>query len=283
MYIAFVVTCKGRLHHLKETLPLIVKQEPDEIVVVDYGCPDGTAAWVAVNFPRVKIVQFDSPSFNVSHARNLGAQAVQSMWLCFIDADIRIAPGWLEWLRKNMRPNTFYRSDNFKCDRDTTGTMVCPRSNFESVGGYDEAFSAWGGEDADMYLRLRQAGVIRCYFPGSFVSAIAHGNDLRVAFFEQKSIKNQSTINSCYKRIKSFIRCHCGAELPLDVRQSIYNQILSQANVTDKTLSTRIVITLSMQGLSSRGMSSEYVFTQRRKYLLFGKRTWVMPPPPPPR
>ena len=72
MYIAFVVTCKGRLHHLKETLPLIVKQEPDEIVVVDYGCPDGTAAWVAVNFPRVKIVQFDSPSFNVSHARNLG-------------------------------------------------------------------------------------------------------------------------------------------------------------------------------------------------------------------
>jgi glycosyltransferase involved in cell wall biosynthesis len=143
--IAFVVTCKGRLHHLKETLPLIVRQEPDEIVVVDYGCPDGTAAWVAVNFPRVKTVHFDSPSFNLAHARNLGAKASQSIWLCFIDADIKIAPGWLAWLRHNMRPNTFYRSDNFKCDRDTTGTMVCSRSNFEFVGGYDEVFTAWGG------------------------------------------------------------------------------------------------------------------------------------------
>jgi glycosyltransferase involved in cell wall biosynthesis len=141
--IAFVLTCKGRLHHLKETLPLIVRQEPDEIIVVDYGCPDGTAAWVAVNFPRVKIVQFDSQSFNISHARNLGAKAVQSVWLCFIDADIKIASGWLEWLRHNMRPKAFYRSDTFI--NGTTGTMVCLRSDFESVGGYDEVFTTYGG------------------------------------------------------------------------------------------------------------------------------------------
>jgi hypothetical protein len=133
-----------------------------------------------------------------------------------------------------------------------------------------------GGEDADMYLRLRQAGVIRRYFPGFFVSAIEHDNELRFAFYEQKSIKNQRKINKRYRRIKFLIRCYCGAELPLDVRQSIYNQIQSQTNFTDKTLSNRITLTLSTQGLSSGGASGEYVFTQRKKYLLFGKRRWVM-------
>ena len=276
MDIAFVLTCKGRLHHLKETLPLIVRQEPDEIIVVDYGCPDGTAAWVAVNFPRVKIVQFDSQSFNLSHARNIGVKAVQSMWLCFIDSDIKIAPGWLEWLRHNIRPNSFYRSDNRKCDKDTNGTMVCLRSDFESVGGYDEVFKDYACEDMDIYLRLRWVGVVQRYFPGSFVSSIDHGNDLRISFYDQKSINNQHKRNAHYKNIKSLIRRYCGAEPPLDVRQSIYNQILSQTNFTDKTLSRRIVLTLSTQGLSSRGKSGEYVFTQRKKYLLFGKRRWVM-------
>jgi hypothetical protein len=108
------------------------------------------------------------------------------------------------------------------------------------------------------------------------VSAIEHDNDLRVAFFEQKSIKNQNRKNIFYSRIKALIRFYCGSELPLDVRQSIYNQIQSQINVTGKALPERIAPTLSTQGLSSRGKSGEYVFTQRKKYLLFGKRRWVM-------
>ena len=153
------------------------------------------------------------------------------------------------------------------------------RSNFESVGGYDEAFSAWGVEDTDIYLRLRQAGVVQRNFPGSFVSAIAHGNDLRIAFFEQKSIKNQSKINVHYKRIKSLIRRYCGAELPLDVRQSIYNQILSQTNVADKTLPTRIVITLSTQGYPPE-VSQVNTFLHKEKNICFSESADGSWPPP---
>ena len=34
--ICFVVTCKGRLHHLRQTLPALAAQAGTECVVVDY-------------------------------------------------------------------------------------------------------------------------------------------------------------------------------------------------------------------------------------------------------
>ena len=43
------------------------------MIVVDYGCPDGTEAWVKQNFPEVKVVKVeDDPGFSISRARNLG-------------------------------------------------------------------------------------------------------------------------------------------------------------------------------------------------------------------
>lgn len=38
-------------------------------------------------------------------------------------------------------------------------------SDFERVNGYDARFSGWGGEDVDMAVRLRRAG-LRCGWPG---------------------------------------------------------------------------------------------------------------------
>jgi GT2 family glycosyltransferase len=39
------------------------------------------------------------------------------------------------------------------------------RSDFERVNGYEARFSGWGGEDLDMAVRLRRAG-LRCGWPG---------------------------------------------------------------------------------------------------------------------
>jgi glycosyltransferase involved in cell wall biosynthesis len=89
--IAFVTTSKGRLNHIKETLPLMAAQNPDEIIVVDYGCPDGTGDWVEANFPVVKVVRIDDdPGFCVSRARNRGAAKSACDLICFIDADIKL-------------------------------------------------------------------------------------------------------------------------------------------------------------------------------------------------
>lgn len=39
------------------------------------------------------------------------------------------------------------------------------RADFERVNGYDARFAGWGGEDVDMAVRLRRAG-LRCGWPG---------------------------------------------------------------------------------------------------------------------
>jgi hypothetical protein len=44
--VAFITTCKGGLHPIQETLPLIAAGSPAEIVVVDYGCPQGMGDWL---------------------------------------------------------------------------------------------------------------------------------------------------------------------------------------------------------------------------------------------
>lgn len=38
------------------------------------------------------------------------------------------------------------------------GSLCCSREAFESVGGYDEQFSEWGGDDDDFRVRLEMAG-----------------------------------------------------------------------------------------------------------------------------
>src|SRR5574343_1128333 len=107
---AFVTTCKGRLHHLQQTLPLIVAEAPDEIVVVDYGCPQGSGDWVEANYPQVKVVRVtDDDGFRLARARNLGAAACSAPWICFIDADIRVGSGFVAWMRANARQRHYYR------------------------------------------------------------------------------------------------------------------------------------------------------------------------------
>ena len=79
--LCFVTTCKGRLDHLKQTLPLMAAVEDARCVVVDYGCPQGSGRWVQEHFPQVQ-VEFvtDDDEFCLARARNIGAKAVTSPW-----------------------------------------------------------------------------------------------------------------------------------------------------------------------------------------------------------
>jgi len=276
MDITFIITCKGRLHHLKEALPLFLKENPDEIIVVDYGCPDGTADWLAANAPVVKVVKFESPTFNLSHARNLGAEKAKSKWLCFVDADIIVKPGWIEWLKKNMKMNRYYRNNNYRGDHGTCGTVICPRPAFESIGGYDKVISSWGGEDKDLYIRLEHSGVSVDYFPGNFLSAIEHDDTERTQFYDQLDKQTQRKINIMYRDIKSLVQVdRGGGELPLETRQSMYDELHTQSG-SKKPLPSRIELTISPPDASSTNKSCTYVFTKRRQYWICGPRRWFI-------
>lgn len=229
---AFVTTCKGRLHHLQQTLPLIVAEAPDEIVVVDYGCPHGSGDWVEANFPQVTVVRVaDDPGFHLARARNAGAAACASSWICFIDADIRIRPGFLAWMRGNVRERRFYRQApvDGKRDPEAYGTVVCPRRAFNAIEGYDELFTGWGGEDDDLYDRLLLAGLSMQHYPAEMVNPISHGDGERLAFHALKRKDLQHIINMFYRTAKLQVMAFRGirTELPLPARRELQRMVES--------------------------------------------------------
>lgn len=229
--IAFITTCKGRLHHLQQTLPLLVAESAAEIVVVDYGCPQGAGDWVARNCPTVTVVRVeDDPGFCLPRARNLGAQKSTAPWLCFIDADVKVTPGWPQWMADNLDAGCFYRADKVDGERvlDTWGTVLCSRKGFLDVGGYDEVFRGWGGEDDDLYERLKMAGYAESEYPSRFVDAIKHDDVERTVFHDIKEKRLQFFVNRFYTEAKLDLMKIIGMELPLAERQSMMKKIKAE-------------------------------------------------------
>lgn len=225
--LCFIVTCKGRLEHLKQTLPLLDQVANTQCVVVDYACPQNSGLWVQLNFPDVQ-VEFvtDDTEFCLSRARNIGAAAATTPWLCFIDADICINPGFAAWLQQPRKANGIYRAE--PVELPMWGSMICRTEAFLAVGGYDEVIRGWGGEDDDLYLRMRDAGNIDIGFPAELLQPIAHADELRTRFYPIKDHALQHRINFLYTHLKHDIEHFAPEFLTIDGRQ----QIMAEASKT---------------------------------------------------
>lgn len=200
-----VITCKGRLHHLQQTLPLLLAEIPGKVIVVDYDCPQGSGDWVKAHFPAVYVLRVTGArEFSLAIARNLGAKAGSSRWIFFLDADIKVKPGLGDWLGKHLSPAGFFRPKAIGGRRDpgTSGSFLCPREVFERIGGYDEVIRGWGGEDDDIYFRLARAGLAKAAYPADFLEEITHGNDERVRFQAIADKALQRDINWLYLHTK---------------------------------------------------------------------------------
>lgn len=177
--LSLITTCKNRLPHLKQTLPVMLQQPRAEVIVVDYGCEQGTAAWVKEHHPQAKLVQInDDPVFCLARARNMGAKIASHETLCFIDADVFLNLEFARWLEFNQVSNFFYLYPDPKAV-ELVGFLIVAREHFFKVGGYDEAFTGWGGEDTDLYERLAMTGLSESPVPVDSITSISHGDELR--------------------------------------------------------------------------------------------------------
>lgn len=224
--IAFITICKGRLHHLRESLPLMAAQAPDELIVVDYSCPDGAGDWVEAAVPQARVVRVSGQAgFNASRARNAGAAAATSDWLFFVDADILMAPNMLESLRAGVAPGRFYRPfpKRTRVSSQIYGSFCCRREDFEQLGGYDPVIEGWGYEDQDMYERLNALGLRQSYYPVELAEVIAHEDDERHILPDMHDRWENEVINGCYSAAKRAISDLRGGNgnLSLDERRAI--------------------------------------------------------------
>jgi predicted glycosyltransferase involved in capsule biosynthesis len=180
--ISAITTCKGRLAHLKQSLPALMATGM-EVIVVDYDCPDHAGEWVTATWPQARVVSVsDRPRFNLSAARNLGAAVASHEWLVFLDADVIVAPSFMTVVEPLLRGGVFLIPE--PRPPDLWGAIAVARRHFDAVGGYDEVFEGWGVEDVDFIERLLIGGLQQAPFPGELLRAIEHGETERTRFHE---------------------------------------------------------------------------------------------------
>lgn len=222
--ISFITTCKGRLQHLMQTLPAMAAQPGTETIVVDYDCPDGSADWVAANFPAVRVVRAaQQPIFNAARARNLGAAAAKAPWFCFVDADTLLHPDFAASVLAVATPGVYYQCVHGR--NELIGTIVLPQAAFARVQGYDEVMEGWGGEDRDLYFRLQHAGLRQLELPVHLMDTIKHAGDLRTRFHRIQNQTSAWLINQMYLEVKQRLPALTDREPPTEIRRQFYAEI----------------------------------------------------------
>ncbi len=161
-------------------------RQPDEIVVVDDGSSDDTAAVVRGVGGPVRLIE--QAQGGPSAARNAGVAASSGEWLAFLDADdewhpekleqqLRVATGDValvatDWAREpvdvavppNVPTTELTTSEILLLNRFQTSSVLLRRDAFVAAGGFDSALD--GVEDWDMWLRAsRQGRVVKLDWP----------------------------------------------------------------------------------------------------------------------
>ncbi len=174
---------------------------PTEIIVVDDGSPDNTAAVVAQFGPGVRCVR--KPNGGVSAARNAGCAASTGQFVLFLDQDDLITPTHLEKLhaalvanptwgvaysawsyidetgQKNLGDVRVPKSGQLLVDLvlrkvavPSTGIALMRREVAARVGGFDEQLTAIA--DLEILVRIARAGYEIGYVDGcSFLYRIS--------------------------------------------------------------------------------------------------------------
>lgn len=227
MKICAVVPCMGRFHHIRRTAPLIILDGRLDYVLSDYECPDKTGRWIQNNYSTAYVVRSEAHKigsraiFKKVAALNAGAQKaidIGAEYLCFLDADTLVNPGFHDWILDNADKDHFLITitdqKNVPKSAQTSGFICVHKDHFEKVGMFDDRMEGWGGEDMDLRIKLFMAGLKWKYIPLDLIDPITHGDSERTRFHtkQNKEISNAKNLNYVIERFKEW----CG-KYPIDV------------------------------------------------------------------
>lgn len=260
---SIITTCKGRLSNLKLSLPQFAKQSEAEVVVVDYDCPEGTQAFVEANHPSVLVEKVTGrPKFNLPEARNIGANRASGDILVFIDADIVVGDDFLSRLnfpQSDMVYGVFARSGT----NSLSGSCVIRREDFVAIDGYDDLLSGYGGEDLDIYMRLRNLGARRVELDASEIREVIEQNHDDRIKYRESGLQRDFLRGQLYQLAKeTVLRTQYRTVIGLNFRKQIMAAVDSQIDdlFTGKSDFT---LQLNLKDRYRRGFLGDWEFSTK--------------------
>lgn len=203
-----------------------------EIIVVDDASSDRTAEALAGLEPGLRVVRNDVNQGFVRSC-NRGAAAARGAVLVFLNNDTVVLPGWLDELvatladapdaglagsrllypdgtlqeaggllwrdgsamnvGRHKHPAAPEYSYRRVVDYCSGASIAIPRALWERLGGFDLAFVPAYGEDSDLALRVRQAGLKVYYQP---LSTVVHFEGISCGRDVTQSIKKHQVDNA---------------------------------------------------------------------------------------
>lgn len=182
--VEIVTTCMGRLAHLKQTLPLMMKHA--HVTVVDWSCPEKTCQWVFDTYGINGVYAISYPGeryFHHAKARNFGANYFHERgsgkeWICFLDADRIVSDDFGMHLRDVLKPGVYVAHP--EVEKNFNGIIVCRYEDWKKVGGWPVLQrSAYGMEDGAFMSLLSYEGLKQVSIPKHCIDHIEHNEDLR--------------------------------------------------------------------------------------------------------
>jgi HAD superfamily hydrolase (TIGR01662 family) len=181
---SIVIPSIGRasLMTLLEQLAVCVGPGPDAVIIVD-DRRFGTGPVARLTFDRapwpVRVIR--TGGRGPAAARNAGWRAARSPWIAFLDDDVEVGTGWMADLHDDLssvgtavggiqgrivvplpadrRPTDWARNTaGLQSAAWITADMAYRRTALQAVHGFDERFVRAFREDADLALRVEQAG-----------------------------------------------------------------------------------------------------------------------------
>ncbi len=189
--ITVVIPSRNGKELLSECLPLVMAERPSEVIIVDNGSDDGSAAWLRANYPHCIVVENRQP-LSFARAVNRGISQARYSHLCLLNNDMLIEPGFFDELRRafDCVPDLFSSTAQIFFPpgqrREETGKAVMlPRehpSDFlphcvAPIAGEDHSYVLYGSGGCSLYdtRRLRQLGAIGEVFEPAYVEDLDIG------------------------------------------------------------------------------------------------------------
>ncbi len=189
--VSLCVSCMGRLHHLRKTLPRNIACNADysevEFVLLDYNSPDGLEAWVKEEMMEhirsgklVYYKEHTAECFLHSHARNLSFKLATGEVVCNVDADNFTGKGFAAHLGDLFAPSrSIFVIPPAGISAGMFGRISMRKSDFLALGGYNEklVYGLDRGEDPELISRARRKGIREARFDGAFSAAPLQHSD----------------------------------------------------------------------------------------------------------
>jgi hypothetical protein len=190
----------NRTHHLKKTylqnIQCCVNTDAKcqlEFILLNFNSSDDIDDYIKsnndfneydINFRCIR--NSSAKYFDMSRTKNILGKYATGDILCWIDADNFIYDNFVNFIHTSFSDNNeiimsvaYSQYTSGMC-----GRVVCTKSHFQKIGGYDESMKGWGYEEIDFTTRSVKCGVSNINIPTKYMGKLNHTDDERLKNYE---------------------------------------------------------------------------------------------------